>query len=250
MSLDAVRTASAGAAFWVAATRDGSPGPLAITGPAPDIDVTLTAPLPVGTRAVTGPRGVVVLARSVYYDHEPSQAELSTPPSIPAVTVQGIALARDGRFHPRKFTAVLTPSTPTYVVLRPTLMATRIGEAGAVILTLQWSSGAAASWSIVLLTCTRNGNKLGFSAQADINGDVIIPLTGLPPLAASQSNDLMTMTVQADQAQAGVAVNDPDALKPVTVSIGGAFAANQTLTIVRGTITKGRDLGIAAVRLQ
>lgn len=96
----------------------------------------------------------------------------------------------------------------------------------------------------------RNGISLGFSGQADIIGDVIVPLTGLPPLPASQTADLMTLTALGDPAQSRRAVADPDALKPAQVSIGGTFAAQQTFPVTRGRISTAATLAIPGVTLQ
>jgi hypothetical protein len=255
MSAEAIRVPAAGAIFWAEAMPDGSAGVRAIAGPPPAMQVSLTTPLPSGLKAASGPRGLAILRAPLPYDHMPDEAELAGLPQVAAFTVApftvaGVAVARDGRFHPRQFSVAPTPAAPSYVRLYPSLAATRIGEAGAVVLNLQWQAGGAASWSVLQLSCTRNGAMLGFAAQADIRGDIIIPLTGLPPLPASQASDAMVLTARGDPAQSGRRAADPDAFKPVQLSIGGAFAAQQSLTITRGMISTQATLRLPGVTLQ
>lgn len=250
MSQEAIRIPSVGAVFWAEAMPDGSSGVRAIAGPPPVLNVTLTTPLPSGISAQTGSRGLVLLTTPILYDHTPTEAELATVPVVPAVTVRGAVQALDGRFHPRQFSVAPTPAAPSYVALRPSLQSTRIGEAGAVVLNMTWQGGGPASWCVLQLACTRTGINLGFSGQADVHGDVIVPLTGLPPLPASHTNDVMTLTALGDPTQSGQVVADPDMLKPVQVSVGGAFAAQQTFAVTRGQITTAATLAIPGITLQ
>jgi hypothetical protein len=250
MTQEAIRIPSAGAIFWAEAMPDGSAGQRAIAGAPPVMQVTLTSTLPIGLSARTGSRGLLILRSAMLYDHIPTQTDLATLPGIAAFTVNGTAVALDGRFHPRRFSVSPSASAPSYVPLRPSLQATRIGEAGALILSLRWQTGAVASWSVLKLVCTRNGVTLGFSGQADVHGDVIVPLTGLPPLPASQTTDSMTVTAFGDITQSGAPVANPDQLAPVQIAIGGAFAAQQTVAITRGQISNLTKLALPSVTLQ
>ena len=251
MSEEAIRIPSAGAVFWAEALPDGSGGVRAISGQPPALKVTLSSTLPSGIIAQTSGRGLVLLSSPIFYDHLPTEAELATPPVSLSVTVRGAAEPLDGRFHPRQFSVTPTPAAPSFVALRPSLQSTRVGEAGAVVLNLKWEAGAVASWCVVRLACTRNGTSFGFSGQADLKGDVIIPLTGLPPAPPSQTTpDTMTLTATGDPAQSGQSVVDPDAQQPVRISIGGAFAAQQSLPIPRGRISTAATLNIPGVTLQ
>jgi hypothetical protein len=250
MSEEAIRIPSAGAVFWAEAMPDGSNGVRAIAGPPPSLKVTLASALPTGITAEVGSRGLVLLTMPILYDHVPTQADFAAAPTVPQVTVSGTAEALDGRFHPRQFTVTTTPAAPTYVALQPSLQAARVGEAGAVMLSVKWQNGNPASWCVVKLACTRNGTRLGFSGQADLAGDVIVPLTGLPPLPPSQTNDAMTLTTLGAPSQSSQPVADPDELRPVQVSIGGGFAAQQTFNVTRGRITTATTLAIPGITLQ
>ena len=251
MSEEAIRIPSVGAVFWAEALPDGSGGVRAISGQPPALKVTLNSALPRGITAQTSSRGVVLLSSPIFYNHIPTEAELATAPTSVAITVRGAAEPLDGRFHPRRFSVTPTPAAPSFVALHPSLQATRVGEAGAVVLNLKWQAGAVASWCVVRLACTRNGTSFGFSGQAYRSGDVIIPLTGLPPLPPSQTTaDSMTLTATGDPAQSSQAVVNPDTQHPVRISIGGAFAAQQTLPVPRGRISTATTLSIPGITLQ
>src|SRR5262249_32551998 len=100
------------------------------------------------------------------------------------------------------------------------------------------------------LACVRLGVTLGFSGQADLNGDLIIPLTGLPPLPPSLTVDAMTLTALGDPTQSGASIGNPDTARAVQVSTGGAFAAQQSLNVKRGQISNAAALGISGITLQ
>jgi hypothetical protein len=252
MTAEAIRIPSAGAVFWAEANPDPtSANPVrAITGRPPLINVTLSKPLPSGISFMADGRGMVLLAPPLYYNHTPTEVELATAPSVPSLTLTGIAQSLDGRFNPRQFSVTPSTAAPSYVALRPSLQATRITEAGAIVLNVKWQSNTVASWALLRLTCIRLGVTLGFSGQADRNGDVIIPLTGLPPLPPSLSVDAMTLTALGDPMQSGASIGNPDAAKPVQVSSGGVFAAQQNFNVKRGQVSNAAALGIPGVTLQ
>jgi hypothetical protein len=251
MSQETIRIPGAGAVFWAEAMPDGSGGVRAIAGAPPNIQVTLTLPLPLGITSATGSRGLALQTTPAFYQGVPTETQLAASPVLPTpFIVAGIAQPLDGRFHPRQFSVTPTLQTPTYVPLRPSLQGTSIGEAGALVMNLQWQGAGAASWSVVNLACTRNGVALGFTGQADVKGDVIVPLTGLPPLPSAQTSDSMTLTILGDPTQSGLAVGNPDALKAVQISVGSAFAAQQTLAIVRGQFNTAATLKFPGFTLQ
>jgi len=257
MSQESIRVPAAGTVFWAEANADGTFQ--AIAGAPPAMQVKLMAPLPQGIVSVSGSLGLVLQTSPIFYSGQPSEAQLASPPSLAAFTVSGTAQPLDGRFHPRAFTVSPTRQAPSYVPLRPSLQGTSIGEAGALMMNLQWQPASGrtapaspwpASWSIVNLVGTRNGAALAFTGQADVNGDIIVPLTGLPPLPAAQTSDSLTMTMLGDQTQSGLSIGNPDALAAVSFSIGSGFAAQQTLSIQRGGIITPATLAIPGFTLQ
>ncbi len=265
MSAEAIRTPVAGAIFWAEAAPDGSNAPRGIAGPPPALQVTLAiqdpAKPPQGIKAKITPLGCAFVAPPVLVPAPPNPpaANLDAAwadvaqaglPNLTPISVTGQVQSLDGRYFPRLFTVTPNPAQPSYVALRPSRRATRVTEAGAVVLNLRWDTGAAASWSLVVLSCSRDGLALSFCGQADANGDVIVPLTGLPPLAAGQAPDQMTMTVRAAFSQAGAALGDPDALQPVNVSTAGAAAAaSQSFAAPRGVVSTAASLKISPIVL-
>jgi hypothetical protein len=210
MIQETIRTPVWFAAFWVEATADPN-AQVAIAGAPPKILAKLNplTPLPLGAPgaqtggqgAATGVtmvannRGLLFQTLPVWYPRVPSEADLGILPSTPQLpsgqTVISVSLlSLDGRYHPRianlKAPQVLAASgTPTtiptlqYVALRPSLKGTSISESGALRINLQWSAPSVpASWAVVTLTCSRPGASYTFTGQADVNGDVIVPLTG------------------------------------------------------------------------
>jgi hypothetical protein len=265
VSVEAIRMPVAGAIFWTEATPDATGNSRGIAGPPPTLKVTVTiqdpAKPPQGIVAKITPRGCAFLAPPVLVPAPPNPppqnldaakqaVEQAGAPALTPVNVQGQVESLDGRYYPRKFVLTPSPTQPSYVPLRPSRQATRVTEAGAVVLNLRWDNGAPASWSLVVLTCLRDGLTLTFCGQADANGDVIAPLTGLPPLAANRSPDQMTMMVLADFTQAGAAIGNPDTLKTVNFTIaGGAAAASQTFAAPRGVVSTAASLKISPIIL-
>jgi hypothetical protein len=297
MIQETIRTPLWFAVFWVEASADpnAQSGAVAIAGAPPKIAATLSplTPLPRGTPgaqsggqgAATGAtmvandRGLLFQTLPVSYAAGQSEDDLSQLPTAPQLpsgqSVISVSLVSlDGRYNPRVVnlkppTTLATfglPSTvpaPIYVGLRPSLQGTRISESGALAINLQWSRPASgppvpASWAVVTLTCTRTGVNYGFTGQADINGDVIVPLTGLPPLPPSQTSDTMNLSVYVDIRESGVAQGcDTDALlamnpTPVigTVAKTGASASVPSLSITRGKINTAATLGYTSFTLQ
>jgi hypothetical protein len=261
MSQETIRILSGGAIFWAEIMPDASGGIRAIAGAPPATQVTLSPPLPSGVKAVSDSRGLVFqptvfTTQAGTLSYAGLAADQAAPPVIgeaspPALSaIAGTVSSLDGRFHPRLFSVTPTPKAPVYLPLRPSLQGTSIGEAGAVLINLVWSGAGAASWSVVNLTGTRNGQSLGFTGQADVNGDVIVPLTGLPPLPPAQTSDSLTLSVLGDPTQSGLSAGNPDKLAAVQISTGGAFAATQTLSIKRGQITTAATLGFTGFTLQ
>jgi hypothetical protein len=283
MIQETIRTPVWFAAFWVEATADPN-AQVAIAGAPPKILAKLNplTPLPLGAPgaqtggqgAATGVtmvannRGLLFQTLPVWYPRVPSEADLGILPSTPQLpsgqTVISVSLlSLDGRYHPRianlKAPQVLAASgTPTtiptlqYVALRPSLKGTSISESGALRINLQWSAPSVpASWAVVTLTCSRPGASYTFTGQADVDGDLIVPLTGLPPLPLPTSPaDVMTLSVQADFSQRGVAQGcDTDALlalSPTPVLVSGSSTVVSTLPIERGVINTAATVGFAA----
>jgi hypothetical protein len=280
MIQETIRTPAWFAVFWVEATADPTvaSGTVAIANAPPKILAKLssTTPLPRGAAMVAANRGLLFQTLPVWYPRAPNEDDFNALPSAPQLPsgqrVFSVSLlSLDGRYHPRIVNLKPPPSlasggasaaAPIYVALRQSLQGTRISESGALAINLQWpkpASGlpAPASWAVVTLTCTRSGVNYGFTGQADVNGDVIVPLTGLPPLPAPpapQTPDVMNLSVRADISQSGVSQGcDTDALlalNPTPVLVSGSSTVVPTLSIKRGQISTAATFGFAGFTLQ
>jgi hypothetical protein len=287
MIQETIRTPTWFAAFWVEASADPTVQ-VAIAGAPPRILAKLNplTPLPLGAPGaqtggqstatgaymVANNRGLVFQTQPIWYPRVPSEGDLNQFPIAPQLpsgqnVISVSLLSLDGRYHPRivnlkpptSLVSAGLPSTtpaPIFVALRPSLQGTRITESGALTINLQWPRALSglpvpASWAVATLTCTRTGVPYGFTGQADVNGDVIVPLTGLPPLPLPTSpSDIMNMSVQADINQSGhTEGSDTDALlalSPTPVLVSGSSTVVSTLPIKRGLINTAAMAGFAA----
>jgi hypothetical protein len=264
MGAEALRLPLAGVIFWTEAASDGSGGSRGLAGPPPALKVTVTIDDPVkppqGVYARVTPRGCALMTPPMLLPstapHDLDAAwnaieQAGVPPFQP-VTVHGAVESLDGRYFPRAFSRLSDASKPIYVPLHPSRLATRVTEAGAVVLSLRWDTGAPASWSLATLSCVRAGlPPLAFSAQADVNGDVVVPLTGLPPLAAKQPPDHMTLKIAAALSQARAPIGDPDAAQAVSFSVAGVAAGpSQTFPVPRGVVSNDASLKLSPIVLK
>lgn len=80
-----------------------------------------------------------------------------------------------------------------------------------------------ASWALLTLTVTipvqPQARTLTFQAQADINGDFILSLSGLPFIKKDAPYEFHTATLKVNAAHAasGADIHDPDTLEPFTI---------------------------------
>jgi hypothetical protein len=222
-----------------------------------------------GVTMVANNRGLLFQTLPMWYAGKPSEVDLQKLPMTPQLpswqsVISVSLLSLDRRYHPRivnlkpptSLASAGLPSTtpaPIYVALRPSLQGTSITESGALTINLQWPKSPSglpvpASWAVVTLTCTRTGVLYGFTGQADVNGDVIVPLTGLPPLPLPTSPaDIMTLSVQADIDKSGQTEgSDTDALvalSPTSVLVSGSSTVVSTLPIKRGVVNTAATVG-------
>lgn len=96
----------------------------------------------------------------------------------------------DGRYIPRKFTVNAGNASRLSLVLYPTPQATQFTASGGVLGTLRFSSNNhPVPWALLTLSVsTALGATLTFRAQANANGDFMIPLNRVPPLPEGISN--------------------------------------------------------------
>lgn len=251
MSAEAIRVPAVGAVFFTEASAANVAG-RPIPPPAPRLEARLTSTLPAPLRWRADPRGIVVQAPGLRYDHMPDAAERAQPVAD-APAVSGNVLPLDGRYNPRAFSRTFgAQQRLAYVPLFPSPAFVRFGEAGGLALPVRYADGRPAAWAVATVTCTRNGQTLTFTGQADATGDLALSLTGLPPLPAAATADTLTLAVRADPAQAADAVVDPDTLPARRVRLRGAdaFADTVSFAFTRGRLLTARDLTTDAVTIQ
>jgi hypothetical protein len=239
--------------FWAEALLSGPTGQRAIGGAPPLLDARVTGTLPDTITWRAEPRGIVLLAQPIFYDHMPTPGELATPPFNAPITVSGEVTSRDGRFHPRLFSVALDVNRLAYVPLYRSAAATRFDEAGGIAVTLRYADGAPAPWAIATLTCTRTNKTFRFSAQANQSGDLLVAMQGLPPLPASSSSDQMTLSVLAPASHSPQpSLVDPSSLaaRRVRLAPSDGFADSITIAFKRGQVLTAQDLGVPAVTLE
>ena len=242
--MEASRFPAAGAVFWAEALLFGPPGLRTIGGPPPLLDARVTGALPDKITWRTDPRGIMLLAEPVFYDHMPTPDELATPPFSAPITVSGQVTSRDGRFHPRLFSVPLNADRIAYVPLYRSTVTTRFDEAGGLAVRLRYADGTPAVWAIATLTCTRTGKTFTFSGQANQQGDLLVAMRGLPPPPASNATDQLTMTVVAPATHTQpIPIADPDALTARRLRLGssGPFTDSVTIPFTRGQVLTATD---------
>lgn len=251
MSAEAIRVPAIGAVFFTeasAASASGRP----IPAPLPTLTARVTSALPVPLTWRADPRGIMLQAPGLRYDHIPDADERAQPIGA-APSISGDVRPLDGRYNPRAFSRVFSAGQRiAYVPLFPSPAAVRFGEAGGVALRLRYADGRAASWAVATLTCARNGNGFSFTGQADAAGDLALAFTGLPPLPAAAASDTLTLGVHADPAWAADAVADPDTLpaRRIRLHDGDAFTDTVSFAFSRGRLLTARDLGTDAVTIE
>jgi hypothetical protein len=251
--VEANRFPAAGAVFWAEALLFGPPGRRAIGGPPPLLDARVTGALPDKITWRADPRGIVLLAEPVFYDHMPTPDELAKPPFSAPITVSGQVTSRDGRFHPRLFSVPLNADRVAYVALYRSTVTTRFDEAGGLAVRLVYADGAPAAWSVATLTCTRTGKTFTFSGQANQQGDLLVAMRGLPPPPASNATDQLTMTVVAPATHPQpIPVADPDALtaRRLRLAGSGAFTDSVTIPFTRGQVLTATDPSVPFAALE
>ena len=171
-----------------------------------------------------------------------SASEADLQPSIsPTFTIAGIVSDSSGRYIARRFSIAAGNGAGHGLVLYPSPLGSRFGPAGGVLGTLRFStSGAPVPWAMLTLTVTTTlGATLIFRAQANGQGDFMLPLTRLPPLPEGITDYAATLTVSA--LASAVAASPVDPAELVAMALGdlaadAVFADPISLTLVPGEI--------------
>lgn len=147
-------------------------------------------------------------------DGAPTSAALTRPAETPYAVI-GQVSDPSGRFNPRAFAITAGNLTGHALALYRTPDATRFPAAGGLIAHLAWGDTSPARWAVASLTVTPPvGGALTFTAQADGQGDLLLPFGRLPALTrdAPSSTYPATLSILADPSLGPDAIPDPDEL--------------------------------------
>ena len=187
------------------------------------------------------PRGESFVLRAADGAAAPSAAVLAAEAHVP-IEVLGTVSDPTGAWQPRSFSLNLARGQLEPVELFPTPAATRVTAGGSVIVCCAWAAnGAPAAYVRMTLTVIVGPRTLKMLARTDEHGEVIIPLTRLPPLDKGLPPYSGTLTVRARLPQAGDPVPAPQPKDTDLVDVhlrqpaSTATALTFPLTLVPGT---------------
>lgn len=169
-----------------------------------------------------------------------SRAQMARPAET-AYAVAGQVTDPSGRFNPRRFAISAGNLVGHALILYRTPLGTRFGGAGGINCELRWQDGAPGCWAVATLVVTPPvGAAQGFTAQADANGDLLLPLGRLPALTrdAPQGSYDATLTITADPALTADDIPDPAGLPAAHLvsPSDGSVAATASFTLAPGTL--------------
>lgn len=169
-----------------------------------------------------------------------SEAEL-LPPLTPTFPISGIVSDTGGRYISRRFSIAAGNGAGHGLVIYPSPLGSRFGPAGGLLGTLRFSaSGTPVPWAMLTLNVTTAlGASLIFRAQANGQGDFVMPLTRLPPLPEGIADYAATLAVSA--LASAVATSPVDPADLVAMALGdpatdATFSDPISLTLVPGEI--------------
>lgn len=156
---------------------------------------------------------------------EPSQTteEQRSRPDEPPYDLSAVIRHPSGRYNPRAITLSLGSGEGHDVWLYPALCQLKTGRR-ALFGSLVHTDGSPARWALMQLTVeyAPPNKTITFYAQADINGDFELPLTGLPPKAKEIDTHPATLVILAAPLSADE-IPDPDTFDAMDI------AASQTV---------------------
>jgi hypothetical protein len=156
-----------------------------------------------------GPRGESFVLRAKEGAAEPTASALNAEAHAP-IDIIGTVSDPAGAWQPRAFALSLARGQIEPVELFPTPAATRVTAGGSVVACLAWAAdGNAVGYARATITVTVGPRQLKMIARADEHGDVIIPLTRLPPLDKGLPPYTGTLTIRARIPQPGDPVPAP-----------------------------------------
>ena len=155
---------------------------------------------------VDGLRGESFIVDLAHGADAPSDAILA-PDVVPPITVSGTVTDPTGAWLPRPFSLTLARGQIEPVELFRTPAGVQKTAGGSLIACIAWISNAApAAWAQTTLTVTVGPRQFIMRGRCDQHGEVVIPLTRLPPLDKGLPPYDGKLTVRATPPLPGVAI--------------------------------------------
>lgn len=205
------------------------------------------------------PSGIGVLRRNPdgMTDMVPGRArggELASP-AQGALHLQGVIFDRSGQFNPRAFSLDTDGDNTPWLRIFRSPQGTRRPHAGWLVARLQFADGRAASWAVA--TCTVSPpfcSPLTFTAQADLHGDLLLPLNRVPAPDKNESDSPYpaSFSIQADPAVSGQAVADPESFAECSIAApaDGEWVPSLSLAVKPGADTRISSKDSKSLQLQ
>jgi hypothetical protein len=182
-----------------------------------------------------------------------SASDLARPTEAP-YPVEGWVSDPDGRFSPRRFSLNGGNAAGHALALYRSPKGTRLGSAGGLRGHIRIDGGPAVPWALVQVEITLpTAQKLPFIAQADANGDFLLPLDRLPALTkdALSATYPATLDIRADLTASPESPSDPDGFAPATLRdpTDGSQVITATLSVAPGGIASIMSRGLDHIAL-
>lgn len=170
---------------------------------------------------------------------EASDAQKMFPAQAP-YAIEGLVYDAGQQFNPRLFAATLGGGVALQrrIYPSPQLSVMRAAN-GSLRGSVRFADDAPAAWAVLELTVTVAVNDdREFLAQANGNGDFVLPLQSLPPLSGNNTEYSASLSVSADPLATAAQPVNPDALPSVNVGrlTANAFQAAISLDVVPGQV--------------
>jgi len=177
------------------------------------------------------------------------------PPDDDGYQLRGVIFDRNGRFNPRAFSLDTGTDEAHWLRVYRSPLGTRRPHAGWLVARLQFTGGEPASWAVA--TCTVSPPfcaPLVFAAQADINGDLLLPLNRVPAPDKNESDSRYpaTLSIKADPGSSGRAFADPETFTDCSIATpsSGDFVASISLQVEPGSDTRISSKDSESLQLQ
>jgi len=163
------------------------------------------------------------------------------PPVETLYLIEGRVWDSSGIFNPRLFSVTAGNAQGHEIPLYRSAVGSAIRSGGALRATIFYADLTPASWALVTVNVTPPlGAALSFVAQADIHGDVQIPMDRLPPLTlVSPTNSYTAQLSVMANGDSGSEISNPDSFvlfQVADLTAPGSFFNTVNLNVVPGAV--------------